>query len=626
MRFVLSIVFFLLFSFLFFAQTDSVQHKYFSENYTKSEITIKMRDGVRLFTAIYQPNNNIEKQPIIIWRTPYSCSPYGENIFFKRRINTFFHFMKENYIIVIQDVRGRFMSEGEFINMCPYISNKTSNNQIDETTDTYDSVEWLVNNVQNNNGNVGIWGISYPGFYAAMATIDAHPAVKAVSPQAPIADWYIGDDMHHNGAFSLLISFNFFDVFGVKREGLTKTWPKGIKYPSPDAYNFFLELGSLKNININFFKNKIAFYDSTVAHPHYDYFWQARNTRNHFNNIKPAVMTVGGWYDGEDLFGALQTYNSIEIKNEKNKNTLVMGPWTHGGWTRTKGEELAEMNFGVNTSAYYINNIELPFFNYYLKNEKTENFHEAQIFNTGSNKWYKFEKYPPENLEKQIIYLSDNNKLDFNISSINNADCDTFISDPHKPVPYTAKVLDSQKFYNKEYMVEDQRFASSRPDVLVYESESLEKDLTIIGAIDANLFVSTSGTDSDWIVKVIDVFPDDELDPEPNPNNVEMGGYEMLVRGEIMRGKYRNSFEFPKPFVPNEITEVNFTLNDVCHTFKKSHQIMVQIQSSWFPLYDRNPQTFVNIYNAEEIDFIKATQRIFHSEEFPSNISFRILK
>lgn len=601
-------------------------YTYFIEHYEKNEVKITMRDGIKLFTSIYKPKDSTEKLPIILWRTPYSCSPYGEDNYPKRRLSSILHFIKGNYIIVFQDVRGKFMSEGEYVNMRPYIPNKIDNNTIDESTDAYDTVEWLVNNVDNNNGKVGIWGISYPGFYAAMSTIDAHPALKAVSPQAPIADWFIGDDMHHNGAFTLLLNFNFFDVFGLPRNELTTTWPEGIEYPSPDAYNFFLDLGPLKNINERYFKNDIPFFDSTSAHPDYDYFWQKRNTLPHFNNIKPAVMTVGGWYDGEDLYGALQTYKSIEKKNNVNNNFLVMGPWPHGGWSRGLGEKFGDMNFGFETGSYYIQNIELPFFNYYLKEKDDHNLPEAFIFNTGKNEWLKFDTYPPKNLVKRQLYFYPDQLLKFEKQKFTATIFEAYISDPQKPVPYTAKFLDSKSFYNREYMVEDQRFAASRPDVLVYETEKLTEDLTIAGPLNAELFVSTSGTDADWVIKIIDVFPDEAPNPKPNLNEIEMGGFQMLVRGEIMRGKYRNSYENPQPFTSNEITNVNIALNDVCHTFKKGHKIMVQIQSSWFPLFDINPQTFVDIYKAEEKDFIKTTNKLYFGKKYPSNISFGILE
>ena len=601
------------------------QYIYFVESYSKQEVSIPMRDGVSLFTSIYSPKNKSEKSPIIIWRTPYSCSPYGEDKFFSRGLNTFSHFIKENYIIVFQDVRGQFMSEGEYVNMKAYIPNKKNINDTDESTDSYDTIDWLVKNVHNNNGNVGVWGISYPGFYAAMAAIDAHPALKAVSPQAPIADWFIGDDMRHNGAFSLLLNFNFFDVFGIKRDSLTKEWPKGLEYPSQDAYNFFLKLGPLKNVNKQYYKNEIPFWDSTISHPNYDDYWKEKNTLTHFNNITPAVMTVGGWFDGEDLYGALKTYESIENKNELNKNILVMGPWPHGGWTRSDGDTFGDMDFGSSTSEFYIKQIELPFFNYYLKNKGTYNLPEAYIFNTGKNVWHTFDKYPPAELTKTDLYLNSNYKLIFSKSKSTKIEFNEYISDPNKPVPYTQKIIDSQKFYYKEYMVEDQRFAASRPDVLVFETDPLESDLTILGEINAELFVSTSGTDSDWIVKIIDVFPDDELNPDPNPKELEMGGYQMMVRGEILRGKYRNSFTTPELFTPDEITKINLRLNDVCHTFAKGHKIMVQIQSSWFPLFDRNPQKFLNIFEADEKDFQKAIQKVYFSEKLNSKINFSVL-
>lgn len=598
--------------------------EYFVKSYSKQEINIKMRDGINLFTAIYQPKNQNEKNPIIIWRTPYSCSPYGKNNFFTSRLNTFFHFINQNYIIVIQDVRGRFMSEGEYVNVRPYIPKKNKN-EIDESTDAYDTIEWLVNNVENNNGNVGVWGISYPGFYAAMSAIDAHPALKAVSPQAPIADWFIGDDMRHNGAFTLLLNFNFFDSFGAKRDSLTTVWSKGLDYPSPDAYNFFLDLGPLKNVNKFYYKNEIPFWDSTISHPNYDEYWQKRNTLPHFSNIKPAVMTVGGWYDGEDLYGAIKTYEAIEHKNPINNNILVMGPWPHGGWTRLAGDKFGDMEFESETSKFYVEQIELPFFNSYLKNQGKNDLPEAYIFNTGKNIWRRFKKYPPNEVAQTKLFLSSDQKLSFTKVEFTRIDFNEFFSDPQKPVPYTNKSVDSQQFYFKEYMVEDQRFASSRPDVLVFESTPLDADLTIIGEINSELFVSTSGSDSDWIVKVIDVFPDDEPNPKPNPKEIELGGYQMMVRGEILRGKYRNSFSEPEPFVPNKITKINLRLNDVCHTFKKNHKIMIQIQSSWFPLFDINPQKFINIFEADEKDFIKTYNRVYFSKNYPSHIAFNVL-
>ncbi|MCW8850933.1 MAG: CocE/NonD family hydrolase [Melioribacteraceae bacterium] len=379
-------------------------------------------------------------------------------------------------------------------------------------------------------------------------------------------------------------------------------------------------------LNKLYYKNEIPFWDSTISHPNYDEYWQKRNTLPHFNNIKPAVMTVGGWFDAEDLYGAIKTYESIENKNSNNKNILVMGPWPHGGWTRLAGDSFGDMEFDSETGAYYIEQIELPFFNYYLKNKGELNLPEAYIFNTGKNTWQKFNKYPSSELIKSNLYLNSDNKLSFIKNESNEIEFYEFISDPNKPVPYTQKNIDSQKFYFKEFMVEDQRFASTRPDVLVFESESLNSDLTIVGEINAELYVSTSGTDSDWIVKIIDVFPDEAPNPDPNPKDLEMGGYQMMVRGEILRGKYRNSFTNPEPFIPNEITKINLRLNDVCHTFQQGHKVMVQIQSSWFPLFDRNPQKFLNIFEAEEDDFVKADQKVYYSAKYDSKIKFSVLE
>ena len=384
-----SFILFFLFPIVSNSQTTNKDPLYFAQHYSKQEVNIPMRDGVTLFTAIYSPKNEIEKNPILLWRTPYSIAPYGENKFPTRRLSSYLHLIKENYIIVFQDVRGKFMSEGTFVNMRPYIPNKIKY-QIDESSDAYDSIEWLVNNIDNNNGNVGVWGISYPGFYAAMSAIDAHPALKAVSPQAPIADWFIGDDMHHNGAFSLLLNFNFFKVFGINRTHKIKSWPRSIEYSSPAAYNFFLKLGSLKNVNLEYFKNSIAFWDSSIAHPNYDYYWQTRNTLPHFKNITPAILTVGGWFDGEDLFGTVKTYRSIEEKNPHTNNSLVIGPWPHGGWARSNGETFGDMNFKTNTSEFYRLNIELPFFNKYLKDKHEAPLPEAFIFETGTNQWHSF--------------------------------------------------------------------------------------------------------------------------------------------------------------------------------------------------------------------------------------------
>ncbi len=591
----------------------------------KEEYRIPMRDGVKLFTSVYIPRDTTKDYPILLWRTPYSVGPYGKEKF-SRRLFTYKHFVKEGYIIVFQDVRGKFMSEGQYVNMRPFIKNKKPN-QTDEATDTYDTVDWLIKNVPHNNGKVGIWGISYPGFYAAMGAMSLHPAIKAVSPQAPICDWFIDDDMHHNGALTLLLSFNFFKVFGQPRDSLTTHWPSFPAYPAPDDYKFFLRLGSLKNVNEKYFHGKIDFWNKTVKHGSYDDFWKSRSTLYDFDSVKTAVMTVGGWFDSEDLYGALHTYDVIEKKNPGIFNVLVMGPWSHGAWSRGEVSSFGQMNFGENTSEFYREKIELPFFNYFLKGKGKLKLPEALVFETGKNKWRKFSHWPPKNVQKLNFYLDKGNKLNIGKKPVNKkALCDTYLSDPNRPVPYTAKVMDCRAFYNRTYPVEDQRFASRRPDVLVYESEPLKKDVTIAGPIDVNIFVSTTGTDADWVVKLIDVFPDDAKDPEPNPQRVKMGGFEMLIRGDIFRGKFRTGYDNPKPFVPGKVAKISFQMQDVFHCFLKGHKIMVQIQSSWFPLFDRNPQTFTDIYNADEKDFVKAYNSVYHSVEYPSSVTVNVLK
>ena len=591
------------------------ENRFLEENYNKKEYRIEMRDGIKLFTAVYSPKDTSIKYPIIIWRTPYSVGPYGEDKFSTYRRYTWEHFIEEKYIIVFQDVRGRFMSEGNFHDMTPYIINKKSKNDIDETTDTYDTIDWLIKNIPNNNGKAGLWGISYPGFYAAMAGINAHPALKAISPQAPIADWFANDDWHHNGALQLAECFPFEYVFGVQRNGFVQNWPEDFQFGTEDGYSFYLNLGSLANVNKKYFQHKIPFWDSLVKHNTYDKFWKVRNSLPHFNNIKPAVLVVGGWFDAENLYGALHTYNSIEEKNPDNKCTLVFGPWIHGGWVRTDGSKLGDIGFGTKTGEYYIKNIELPFFNYYLKGKGKLNLPEAYVFETGTNKWKKYNSWPPANTKNVSLYLNDSHSLSFeapkSVKGFNE-----YTSDPSKPVPFTKEITTE---IPKSYMVEDQRFAASRPDVLVYKTAVLESDITFAGDVTADLFVSTTGTDADWVVKLIDVFPSDSA---PS-NGVVYSEYEMLVRGNILRGKFRESLENPKPFIPGKITKVKFDLMDINHTFKKRHRIMIQIQSSWFPLFDRNPQKFVDIGNAKDSDFQKATQRVYFSPNYPSRIILR---
>jgi putative CocE/NonD family hydrolase len=608
---------------LFSPVSLSAQETYVvKDHYTKAEYRIPMRDGIKLYTIVYTPKDTTQNYPVLIWRTPYSCGPYGPGKFRHLPVNL----AKEKFIFVYQDVRGRFMSEGKFVNMRPYIPNKISNKQTDESSDAWDTVDWLIKNVKHNNGKAGMFGISYPGFYAAMACIDAHPALKAVSPQAPISNWFVDDDMHHHGAFSLQMAINFFSVFGVKRDSLTTHWPPRMPRVSPDAYDFFMSLEPLSNIDKKYYHDKIAFWEAVKKNPNYDAYWQARNTLPHFKNIKPAVLTVGGWYDSEDFYGTLHTYKSIEQKSPQTKNMLIIGPWPHGWWSRSEGARLGDISFGSKTGEYFRKDIQLPFFKYYLKGEGSFPEPKARMFNTGVNRWRSFDQWPPKDVRKKVLSLEARHKLTFKKPKKSKTNYNEYVSNPWKPVPYTAHIMDSRTFYYHPYMNEDQRFAARRPDVLIFSTKPLKKEVTFAGPMLADLFVSTTGTDADWVVKLIDVYPDSASDPKPNPTHVKMGGYQMLVRGDILRGKYRNNPEKPEPFVPGKVTEIKLPLQDVLHTFKKGHRIMIQIQSSWFPFFDVNPQTFTDIYKAKPDDFKKATQRVWFSRKYPSKIVVGILE
>lgn len=590
-------------------------------NYTKREQLIPMRDGVKLFTAIYLPRDQSQTYPIMLLRTPYAVSPYGPDRY-KSALGPSLFLQKEKFIFVYQDVRGKFMSEGEYVDVRPHKPNKNGPKDFDESTDTYDTIEWLLKNIPNNNGRVGMWGISYPGFYTSMGVIDAHPALKAASPQAPIVDWFIGDDFHHNGALFLPHAFNFFATLGKHRPKPTTEFPPRFQHGTPDGYRFFLDLGPLPNANRKYLKGEVEFWNDLMEHPNYDAFWQARDIRPHLRNIKPAVMTVGGWFDAEDLFGALNTYKSIEEKNPGIRNTLVMGPWFHGGWSRSDGDALGNINFGSKTSLAYRETIELPFFNCLLKDKCDGEIAEAIVFETGSNTWRRYDSWPPKNVLARDLYLTANGGLAFAPDNTV-AGFDEYVSDPARPVPYINGTANSM---TREYMVEDQRFAARRPDVLVYQTPLLDRDVTLAGPIKATLFVSTTGTDADFIVKLIDVLPDSTSDPDPNPTGVRMGGYQMLVRGEPMRARFRNSYSTPEPMTPGQVTKIEFTLPDVNHAFLRGHRIMIQIQSSWFPLVDRNPQKFLDINRAKETDFQKATQRVYRSAPNSSRIGVSVLQ
>ena len=597
--------------------------EYIRSHYSKFEYRIPMRDGIKLFTAVYIPNDRSKKYPILMMRTPYSIAPYGADQY-KSWLGPHEKFEKEGYIFAYQDVRGRLMSEGEFINMRPHNPKKKSDRDVDESTDTFDTIEWLINNIDNNNGKVGQWGISYPGFFCSAGMIDTHPALKAVSPQAPISDWF-WDDFHHHGAFFLSASFGFYSNFAQERDGLTTENPESFDYETPDAYRFFLDLGPLKNVNDRHFEKKIDFWNKMTEHPNYDQFWQSRNILPHLKNINSAVMVVGGWYDAEDLYGIFNTYQAVERNNPGNYNILVVGPWAHGGWRSGGGKTLGDAYFGFSTAEFYRENIILKFFNHFLKEDSGEiDLPEALVFETGANRWRSFDTWPPEKLTNREMYFHTKNMLSFDRPEEKKDARDTYISDPAKPVPYTA---DISGFWPRNYMAEDQRFAANRPDVLGYKTEVLEEDITFAGPLTANLWVSTTGTDSDWIVKLIDIYPNKIPDGQKSADMPDREAYQLMVRSEVFRGRFRESYEHPKPFVPDQVTPVSFELQDVLHTFKRGHRIMIQIQSTWFPMVDRNPQKYVpNIFKADENDFITVTNTVYRSKDYPSRIEVGILR
>jgi putative CocE/NonD family hydrolase len=624
------VLFFYSFTNKSFAQTPkpNPDSAYIRAHYNKMERMIPMRDGIKLFTSIYYPKDasRTRTYPIMLSRTPYSSAPYGDTLF-KTSLGPSMLFARDGYIFVYQDVRGKYMSEGEFEACRPFIPQKKSNKDIDESSDTYDTIDWLIKNVGGNNGKVGSWGISAPGFYATMTAIDAHPALKVVSPQAPVTDWFMGDDRHHNGAFFLMGTFSFLSSFGAPRAAPSTRGAAGFSaYGTPDSYEFYKNLGPLKTVNEKIFKNQNRIWNQMMEHDTYDAFWKSRTPVPHLKNIKPAVMVVGGWFDQEDLYGPLKTYKGIEDNNPKAENLLVMGPWIHGGWARGTGEYLGHIRFGAKTSPFYQKEIEYPFFSRYLKDRENPNLPKAYIFETGTNEWKKYDQWPPKNTVEKKLYLHPDGKLSFS-PTITTMQAGTgpafneYTSDPDKPVPYTAEV---RIIRGSDFMYEDQRFAASRPDVLVYESDVLTEDVSIAGNVFANLFVSTTGTDADFVVKLIDVYPGDAPNDSPTNPAMKMGGFQLMVRGEVMRSKFRKSFSKPEALTPGKIENVKFDMQDAAHCFKKGHKIMIQIQSSWFPLVDRNPQKFVNIYKAEARDFQKAVHKVYASGSSSSYIGVRV--
>jgi uncharacterized protein len=581
------------------------------KNYIKTEAMIPMRDGVRLFTSIYTPRQG-SFFPILLRRTPYGVEPYGRNAY-ADYLGPSERFSAEGFIFVSQDVRGRSMSEGIFLDMTPHRAVKKGPADVDESTDTYDTIEWLLAHVPGNNGRVGQWGISYPGFYAAAGMIDAHPALVASSPQAPIMDWFAGDDFHRNGALWLPHLFNFIAWFGPPRPKPTTKRPSAFRYGTSDGYAFFLETGPLSNVNSRYFKGRIPFWNEVMAHGTYDAFWKMRDLRPHLRDIKPAVLVVGGWFDAENLYGALQAFQAIEAQSPATQAFLVMGPWYHGAWENDSGEMLGTAVFGSRTSDFFLDEVEFPFFMHYLKGTPDPELPKAMVFETGVNQWLRMDSWPPK-ARRDRMYFHPGGGLGFAVP-VAGEGADEFLSDPAKPVPSFDGLHTDMP---KEYMTADQRFVSSRPDVLTYRTASLNQDLVVAGPIRVHLAVSTTGTDADWVVKVIDEYPEDGESTLP--------GCLQLVRGEIMRGKFRNSLEQPKPFVPGEPTTVEWTLNDICHAFRKGHRLTVQVQSSWFPLMDRNPQVFTDIYSAKAGDFKAARHRVYYSAALPSYLELPVLE
>lgn len=618
-----------LFCFLLFTlKSQLIDTNWLKQNYTKEEVMITMRDGVKLFTCIYAPRDISEKHPVLMMRTPYSVSPYGANIFSPRLYKTHWvNYLKENYILVLQDVRGAYMSEGTFVDVRPYLKFHNTPSEIDESTDAFDTMEWLIKNLKHTNGNIGVFGISYPGFYATMAALSGHPSLKAVSPQAPVTDWFMGDDFHHNGAFALADGFSFYSGFGRPRPVPTTVHKSSFPIKEKDNYQFFLSQGPIKNLS-KLLGDSILFWNELMIHPNYDDWWKARDARRACTDVKPAILVVGGNFDAEDCFGAYNLYKAIETQSPKTSNKLVMGPWFHGGWGRSDGSNLGNVRFAEKTSRYYQKEIELKFFNYYLKGQgDVSEIAEANIFFSGENKWYSLNNWPPKDIKAKQLYLKENSKLSFE-KPANNSSFSSYISDPSKPVPYTDGIHAER---TREYMTDDQRFASKRPDVLVFETEILEENLSLAGPVIADLKVKLSTSDADFVVKLIDVFPenfkyDSTFCCRGIEKESEMGGYQMLVRAEIMRGKFRNSFEKPEAFDTTIIETVKFTLPDVAHTFLKGHKLMIQIQSSWFPLFDRNPQQFTDIYHCSEKDFKRSEIRIFHQENAASCVQLPLIK
>jgi len=586
--------------------------------YTKREVMVPMRDGVRLFTSIYAPRDTAVPHPILLVRTPYGCAPYGPDAYVANLSYAQQRYAERGYILVTQDVRGRWMSDGSFEQVRPVIEHPAPG-RTDETTDTYDTVEWLLHHVPGNNGRVGVKGTSYPGFYAEMAAIHAHPAVKAVAPQAPVTEWMGGDDFVHHGALLEAHAVDGFYFLGFPRAAPTTNQLRFLDHRTDNGYAWFLTLGSLAHVDAAVYHDSVAFWDSLLAHPHWDAFWAARSARPHLTDLTPALLWVGGWFDTENQWGALHGYAAAVAQSPATADQLVMGPWYHGQWNTAGGDSLGDVAWGQATARFYTDSIEVPFFDHYLRDGPAPRAFTAAVFDTGRRAWSFVNRWPPA-ATPTSFYLGAGGALTTAAPAAAAADSgfDQYVSDPARPVPYTAEVTE---WYDHAFMIEDQRFADHRADVLVYRSAPLDSDLTVAGPIGVDLEVSTSGTDQDFAVKLIDVFPDSGAAP--------MAGYELPVRIDLMRGKYRDNPEHPDagvPFTPGQVTPVRFTMNDVDHTFRRGHRIMVQVQSTLFPMFDRNPGRYMNIFQAADADFQPTTQRVYHSAAAASRLILPVVR
>jgi hypothetical protein len=596
-------------------------------SYRKLEVRIPMRDGVKLFTSLYIPRDTSQRVPFLIDRTPYGVAPYGADVH-RTSLGPSGNprFAEAGFIFVYQDARGRNYSEGEFTEMTPHKDVKKGAADIDESTDSYDTIVWLVNNVPHNNGRAGIWGGSYPGFYTTASCIDPHPALKACSPQAPMTDVAMGDDLFHNGAFFLGANFGFYQGFGrVPRSSPPGPDPRYESARISDAYKFFLEMGPVGPGSRTFLPRETApLWDLVMQHPDYDAFWQARNIRPHLRNMAPAMLEVGGFYDTEDLFGPWGTFRAIErLRTSAEGNHIVIGPWSHGGWARGDGNALGSLRWNTKTGPFFRDSVEFPFFMHHLKGAPDPKLPKVLVFRTGGERWDRYDQFPPKEAARRSFYLQPGGRLAFAAPS-GGKEFDEYLSDPANPVPLVDRV-DGQGM-PRDYITFDQRFASRRPDVLTYQSEPLAEELTITGPVRPVLHVATSGTDADFVVKLVDVFPEDAPNWPGDTTDFRVAGYQQLVRGEPFRGKFRHDFSKPAAFVPNQPDSLRFEMPDINHTFRKGHRVMVQVQSSWFPLIDRNPQTFVpNIFEARPEDFRSATMRVYHSPVRASRIEVAVL-